>query len=229
MKGVHEMRRQFKTLFCILLITVCAVFLITGCKNNNKQSENGNNVEELQEEENTLQNTTNNEEESDTNTALKNEETTVDSTDATVKEEDATNEEADKQQDSQSTKELSIYTINDETLETEPVIANIPSDTEVTPQVVVDQVLEAFADNSYVVTVQNVSQEGEAIIVNFSKDSAPVINVGASVECTTLDCISYSLLDNIPDCKKVIFRIDGEAYSSGHIEKGINEPYATGN
>lgn len=225
------MRMKVKTICSVLLIMVCAVLLIAGCKGNSKQSENGNHVEKQQENDNASKNTESKEEASD-NIISKDDTTqnnTSDTSDTTVPEDDTKKEESDNQEANKSTKELSIYTINDETLETEPVIANIPSDTKVTPQVVVDQVINAFADNSYVVDVQNVSTEGDAIIVNFSKDSAPVINVGASVECTTLDCISYSLLDNIPECKKIIFRIDGEAYSTGHIEKGINEPYATGN
>ncbi|WP_167956689.1 GerMN domain-containing protein [Anaerosporobacter faecicola] len=142
---------------------------------------------------------------------------------STTKEEDST-EVVEKKQ-----VELPIYTINDETLETEDAIAYISGDTEVTAELIVGEVIKAFEANAYEVEVESVSQDGDTVVVNFMKGSAPVTGVGASVEGATLECISYSLLDNLPTCKKVVFRVDGEAYVSGHIEMEINEPYITGN
>ncbi|WP_310603479.1 GerMN domain-containing protein [Anaerosporobacter sp.] len=141
-------------------------------------------------------------------------------------------EDGKKGTESESTKEeikISIYTINDETLEAEDAIAYVSGDTKITAEVIVAEVVKAFSTNSYEVKIESVSQEGDAVIVNFKKDSAPIVGAGSSIEITTLDCISYSLLDNLSTCKKVIFRVEGEAYASGHISFKINEPYITGN
>lgn len=167
---------------------------------------------------------------SDAQAGVNGEETTGD--DSTTNQDSSTNgtDKGTSSKDNEKSEiELPIYTINDESLETEDVIAYVSADTKITAEVIVDEVVKAFSANSYEVKIESVSQEGDTVVVNFKKDSAPVSGVGASVEIATLDSISYSLLDNLSTCKKVIFRVDGEAYTSGHNEYGINEPYITGN
>ena len=69
--------------------------------------------------------------------------------------------------------------------------------------------------------------EGDTVIVSFLFGKAPLSTVGSDVEETILNSIANSLLDNVEDCKKVIFRAEGEAYESGHYAFEVDEAYAT--
>ncbi len=120
--------------------------------------------------------------------------------------------------------ELMIYTINSEG-EIKPATALIEQGTEITPQVIVDQVVESMADNSLTVGIQSVTTQDDAVIVNFYSDQPPLINVGAGIEASVLDAIAQSLIDNLDDYSKVIYRMDGKAYASDHIALKLDEVY----
>lgn len=232
-----------KRILTLVTIASISVLAVTGCKkedNDVKNNQDNMTVEStngFEDQENNESNTTEGitsngqTDSSKEQTDADNKETAgEDST--TQANQDTNTNESDKDSSKGTSKgevELPIYTINDETLETEDAIAYVSADAKITAEVIVDAVVEAFSANSYEVKIDSVSQEGDTVVVNFKKNSAPVTGVGASAEVTTLDCISYSLLDNLSTCKKVIFRVEGEAYASGHIELGINEPYSTGN
>ncbi len=124
-----------------------------------------------------------------------------------------------------SNSELLIYGIQGETLESEQVGVLIPEETVITSEYIVNQVVEVFAEDSIDIGIDSVLEEGDNVIVSFQADKAPLYNVGSGVESTILDSISMSLLDNVPTCKNVIFRVEGKAYQSGHIELGIDEIY----
>jgi hypothetical protein len=121
--------------------------------------------------------------------------------------------------------DLPIYTVNADTGEVEPITALVPEGSEITPEFIVDTVVESMADQSIVVGIEGVTLEDDAIIVSFMKDKAPGTNSGAGYEASVLDAIALSLIDNLNDYSKVIYRINGEAYISGHIELGIDEIY----
>lgn len=226
-----------KRILTLVTIASMSILTVTGCKkiddvvNNNQVNESVDSSSELTDEE--IDGTdTNVDATEDEQTGVDGEEVTGDDSTATTNPDTSTNEtekDPTSKDNEKSEIELPIYTINDETLETEDAIAYVSADTKITAKVIVNEVVKAFSANSYEVKIDSVSQEGDTVVVNFKKDSAPVSGVGSSEEITTLDCISYSLLDNLSTCKKVIFRVEGEAYASGHIEYGINEPYITGN
>jgi hypothetical protein len=232
-----------KRILTLVTIASISALAVTGCKKtgndvkNNQENmtiESTNDLEDQETDESGVSGDTIPEGQTDSSEEqanTDNEEVTGE--DSTTKDsQETTTNEADKDSSKGTSKaevELPIYTINDESLETEDAIAYVSADTKITAEVIVDEVVKAFSANSYEVKIDSVSQDGDTVVVNFKKNSAPVTGVGASVEVTTLDCISYSLLDNLSTCKKVIFRVEGEAYASGHIELGINEPYSTGN
>jgi hypothetical protein len=90
----------------------------------------------------------------------------------------------------------------------------------------VEKVVESMADETFMIGIDDVDEEGDAIIVSFLDNQPPVMNVGSSVEGEILDAIAQSLLDNLEgEYEKVIFRVMGKAYSSGHFEFGINQVY----
>ena len=126
-----------------------------------------------------------------------------------------------------ATADLSLYTVNMDTGATEPFTAAVAKDTEITPELIVDKVVEAMADRSLEVHVEYVRAEKDAIIVSFYTDKAPLSEGGIVYEGPILDAIAMSLIDNLKDYNKIIYRAEGKAYQSDHIELGINEPYMT--
>lgn len=119
--------------------------------------------------------------------------------------------------------DLPIYIVNAETAEIEPVTALIPEDSEITPELIVATVIESMADQEIILATDQVTTEGKAIVVSFIKDKSPASDMGAGYEIAILDAITLSLTDNLKNYDGVIFRLEGKAYQSGHIELGINE------
>ncbi|BCJ95117.1 hypothetical protein acsn021_26860 [Anaerocolumna cellulosilytica] len=125
--------------------------------------------------------------------------------------------------------EVPIYTINQNTQEVESVVALVPENSELTPELIVDLVIDSFDDRLISVGIENVTTDKDTVIVSFLNDYAPLINVGSGVETTILDAIAQSLVDNLKDeYPKVIFRVEGKEYSSGHYLFGLNEVYLDG-
>lgn len=120
--------------------------------------------------------------------------------------------------------ELVVYTVNSDA-EVEAATALVPKDSEITPQLIVETVKEAMAENSLMIGIESVTTEGTSVIVSFYADQPPLSNVGAGYETAILDAIAQSLVENLDDFNKVIYRVEGEAYNSGHIELGIDEVY----
>lgn len=125
--------------------------------------------------------------------------------------------------------DLPLYTVNVDTGEIEAVVALVPADTKITPELVVEKVVESMADRSIKVGIESVTTKGDTVIVSFYKDMAPLSEIGSGYEAAILDAIAQSLVDTLTDYNKVIFRAEGEAYVGSHIELGINEIYLQDN
>ncbi len=121
--------------------------------------------------------------------------------------------------------ELTIYTVNVSTAEPENAIALIPADIDITPELIVDKVVESMADRSLDVGIESVTARGDTVIVSFYKNKAPLSEIGSGYEVAILDAIAQSLVDNLESYKKVIYRAEGKAYASGHIELELDEVY----
>jgi len=122
-------------------------------------------------------------------------------------------------------RELPIYSINVETGDIEPATALIPEKEKITPDLIVNTVVESMADQSITVGIDSVTTKKDAVIVSFKGNQAPYKNMGAGFEGAILNAIAQSLIDNLKDYSKVIYRVDNEAYVSDHIVLGINEVY----
>lgn len=120
--------------------------------------------------------------------------------------------------------ELMIFTVNSDS-DLEPVTALIPTDKEITPELIVDRVVDAMADQSLLVGIESVTTDGDTVIVSFYSDQPPLVNVGAGFEISILNAIAQSLTENLDDYHKVIYQVEGGAYSSGHIELDKDEVY----
>lgn len=118
--------------------------------------------------------------------------------------------------------EITIYSIDPDSCEKVAVSVLM---SEVTPELIVEEVVSAMQDGGFLVEVNKVIPEENTVIVDFKSDAPPVIDVGASVEGTILDAIGQSILDNLSEYSKIIYRIEGGAYVTGHFELGIDEVY----
>lgn len=118
--------------------------------------------------------------------------------------------------------EVTIYSIDSVSLEKVAITVLM---NEVTPELIVEQVVSAMKDDAFYVEVNDVILKDDAVIVDFKADAPPVVGVGAGVEGAILDAIGQSILDNLSEYSKIIYRIEGGAYETGHFELGIDEVY----
>lgn len=120
--------------------------------------------------------------------------------------------------------ELLIYVVNSST-DLDPVIALVPADSELTPNLIVDTVVDSMADQSLAIGIESVSTQDDTVIISFYKDQPPLTNVGSGFETAILDALAQSITENLEDYNKIIYRVEGGPYISGHIELGIDEVY----
>jgi hypothetical protein len=199
------------------IVVMVAILMTTGCNNKNNNNDQIDNPI--------------------TNNGNENEVTNTPEGDVTGKEdvtddksgEEEKNETNNKDVEPVVTKEVNIYTMNETTLTVESAVALVPFDTELTPEIIVDMVVDSFADRLVTIGIDSVTTKEDTVIVSFLKDAAPLFNAGGGLESTILDAIAQSLVDNLPNYPKVIFRAEGEAYASGHYEFDIDEVYLDNN
>lgn len=123
-----------------------------------------------------------------------------------------------------SVTELSIYSLALNHKDIESVTALVSSK-EITPEVIVDKVVESMEDASFQIKIYSVETQQDTIIVNFFKSSPPVSGVTKETETAILDAVAQSLLDNLADYHKVIYRVEGEAYTSDNLTFTENYVY----
>lgn len=122
-------------------------------------------------------------------------------------------------------RELQIYALSEDLEDVEAVTALVSAEGDLTPEMIVEVVLEAMADEAYFIEVIGISVEKDRITVDFGKEAPPVMNTNHTVETAILDAIGQSLLDNLPDYGKVSYSIEGEAYRTKNIELALGESY----
>ena len=121
--------------------------------------------------------------------------------------------------------EITIYTLNPDSLEKEAVTVLVTANDELTPEFIVEQVIDAMEDEGFYIAVNDIIIDGESVRIDFKSDAAPVIDVGASVEGSIIDILAQSILDNLSQYKKIYISIEGGPYHSGHIEFELDEVY----
>lgn len=215
------MKRCSKSFALILIIS--AVYLLTGCnsirlKVFKENDEPKNNIES-----NVNNNNINNDSGSDITKSENNGAEKIDVLNKNNEPSDTDNPTPTVIQPTQNV-ELLIYVVNN-AADLDPVYALVPADEEITPQLIVETVVDSMADRSILIGVESVTTEGDTVIVSFYSDKAPLKDVGASFESAILDAIAQSLVENLDDYNKVIYRVEGGPYISGHIELEKDEVY----
>ncbi len=125
-------------------------------------------------------------------------------------------------QPSEEDRQVTIYCIDAEMLGKEGLQVMM---SEVTPELIVEEVCFAYEDKAFFIGINEVVTRDDTVIIDFKWDTPPVIDVGAYIECVILDSFAQSILENIPEYSKIIYRIEGGPYATGHVELGLNEVY----
>ena len=120
---------------------------------------------------------------------------------------------------------ITIYTLNSDTLEKEAVSVLVTVEDELTPELIAEQVVDAMEEEGFYLGINDIIIKEESVRIDFKSDAAPVIDVGASVEGSIIDVLAQSILDNLPQYKKIYISIEGGPYHSGHLEYELDEVY----
>ena len=121
--------------------------------------------------------------------------------------------------------EITIYTLNPDSLEKEAVSVLVTVEDELTPELIIEQVVDAMEDEGFYLGINDIIPEDNSVRIDFKSDAVPVIDVGASVEGSIIDILAQSILDNLPQYKKIYISIEGGPYHSGHLEFELDEVY----
>ncbi|MHB8130550.1 MAG: hypothetical protein ACYDEX_16285 [Mobilitalea sp.] len=121
--------------------------------------------------------------------------------------------------------DLTVFTVSADTGDIEPVTALLPKDSEITPEVIVNTVVESMEDQSIMVGIESITTKDKAVIVSFYKDKAPIAELYAGYEAAILNAIAQSLIDNLDNYSQVIYRVEGKAYQSSFFEFDIDYVY----
>lgn len=214
------MKKRKKTGLILMFILVASFTLLVACGKKNDVDETSKSEDNITTEDAT----------GDEVNEVGSVDETVENSETDTQENDQTQETTEPQETtdvskSEETTELPIYSINDDSLEKEDTVAVVPKDSEITAEFIVDEVVKSFEETGLEIGIESVVTEGDTVIVDFSSDKAPLVNVGSGVEATILDCIAQSLVDNLEGHNKVIYRVEGKAYESGHIMLDYDEVY----
>ena len=120
---------------------------------------------------------------------------------------------------------VTIYTLNSDSLEKEAITVLVTANEELTPEFIVEQVVDAMEGEGFYIGINEIITEGESVRIDFKSDTAPVIDVGASVEGSIIDILAQSILDNLSQYKKIYISIEGGPYHSGHLEFELDDVY----
>lgn len=118
---------------------------------------------------------------------------------------------------------LYIYTID--SIQEELVPLKIPVDgSHITPAFIMNEVIRNLDEK---VEVTEIDIEKSRIYITFNEDFAPMKKCSRNFETMILDCISNSVLDNIPYINEVVFLGEKGAYQSDNFSFEEDEVYSS--
>ena len=121
-------------------------------------------------------------------------------------------------------KTLTIYSIDSDTMSLIPVVVKKEEKT-LTAEYITYLVTQNLEDED--VRVDHVEQQKNVVVVSFDSKAKPVKRCSKQMETLILNCFASSLLDNVKNCKKIIYRCKNKRYKSSHRSFGFNEVYAS--
>ena len=130
----------------------------------------------------------------------------------------------DDEQIEEEDNELSIYTIDYDNQETMPSVIVVPENTVVDTDFILSEVQANFKEKANILYTE---EYDDSICIYFDNDSPPLKGVSEKMEEAMLNCLAYSLIDNIGFCEKVYFRTNKGKYDGVSISLEEDEPYIT--
>ncbi len=119
---------------------------------------------------------------------------------------------------------LTIYSIDSDSMSLIPVIVKKQKET-LSAEYITYLVTQNLEDED--IRIDHVEQEKDTVIVSFSSKGKPVTRCSKKMENLILNCFASSLLDNVVNCGKIIYRCEDKAYKSEHRSFKRNQIYAS--
>ncbi len=88
--------------------------------------------------------------------------------------------------------------------------------TEVTPELIIDYITEALKDESVKLSFTGIEYSNGRCIVDFDDSIVSIAESSADLEDAVLDAIAQSVLDNVKGCMEIVYRINGQKYSTAN-------------
>lgn len=120
---------------------------------------------------------------------------------------------------------VEYYTVSLATDNVSTVRVVLDADTEISPALIVDLLIDSLEDEAIELSVDYVKAEDNICIISFDNSIYSISKLGTDFEYRVLDCVAQSILDNIEGCIGVVYRINGNSYSTGNITLGVDEIY----
>ena len=122
-------------------------------------------------------------------------------------------------------RKITVYSIeNDKVV---PNTSVVMDNDKVKPETIIESVMLELDDVIDGDITTEVKEDGDSIIVNFnvSNKDYPFGEKIQVPETSVLECISYSILDNFKEYKKIYFKLNGEAYVSKQLKLAEGKPF----
>lgn len=119
---------------------------------------------------------------------------------------------------------LTIYSIDSDSMSLVPIVVKKQKKI-CSAEYITYLVTQNLEDDE--IQIDHVEQQKETVIVSFSSKGKPITGCSKKMENLILNCFASSLLDNVPDCEKIIYRCEDKAYKSKHLTFKRNEIYAS--
>lgn len=119
---------------------------------------------------------------------------------------------------------LTIYSIDSDSMSLVPIVVKKQKKT-YSAEYITYLVTQNLDDDD--IQIDHVEQQKGTVIVSFSSKGKPITGCSKKMEYLILNCLASSLLDNVPDCEKIIYRCEDNAYKSEHRTFMRNEIFAS--
>lgn len=119
-------------------------------------------------------------------------------------------------------KSVNYYIVDPQTHELMVATAYVPAESALTPEQLMEFIIDSMADYFIIVDYDSVELDGKVMTVSLTEEIENIAEENETLETAILDAIAQSMLDNIADCSSVSFNIMGGPYHT------VNRQFETG-
>ena len=106
---------------------------------------------------------------------------------------------------------LRYYTVSGDG-QLERATSMVQDTTAITPELVLDFLIDSLEDESLVLKVESVTIADSVCVISFDDTIYDIASEGERIEDAVLDAIAQSILDNVPEVSSVRYLINGGKY-----------------